>query len=79
MKLLQIPRGFKLLYNQNCTDIYIHNKHQSLQLGAGHSNVGGVNMNRIYLYRLEHLLINLKDKFFEPDVGSLQNLARMCP
>ena len=26
-----------------------------------------------------HLLINLKDTFFEPAVGSLPNLARMCP
>ena len=26
-----------------------------------------------------HLLINLKDKIFEPAVGSLPNLARMCP
>ena len=26
-----------------------------------------------------NLLINLKDKIFEPAVGSLPNLARMCP
>ena len=26
-----------------------------------------------------YLLINLKDKIFEPAVGSLLNLARMCP
>ena len=28
---------------------------------------------------LGYLLINLKDKIFEPAVGSLPNLARMCP
>ena len=27
----------------------------------------------------DYLLINLKDKIFEPAVGSLPNLARMCP
>ena len=26
-----------------------------------------------------NLLINLKDQIFEPAVGSLPNLARMCP
>ena len=26
-----------------------------------------------------NLLINLKDKIFEPAVGSLPNLAHMCP
>ena len=33
----------------------------------------------LFLVDRNNLLINLKDKIFEPVVGSLPNLARMCP